>query len=174
MGNLTTLKEDLREIKYANLAEIIVKYQNFKSAIIVNKMQNMDIKETTKLQYITAGIKYVKYREKDKKFSDIYYKKIQELLDKHIQPLIPKETEKRSNIQKVYQQKETILPIQNIIKSIKQTTTTIEYGIKIEDKILLCSDEIEAKSFIKAINFINSKCEAKIVTLEINDYKEGK
>lgn len=173
MGNLTTLKEDLREIKYANLAEIIIKYQNFKSAVILNKMQNMDIKEATKLQYITAGIKYIRYRKKDKKFSDVYYKKIQELLDKHMQPLVPKENEKRSNIQKIYQQKETILPIQNIIKSIKQTTT-IEYGIKIEDKILLCIDEIEARSFIKAIKFINSNCEAKIVTLEINDYKEGK
>ena len=137
-------------------------------------MQHMDIKDTTKLQYITAGIKYIKSREKDKKFSDIYYKKIQELLNKHMQPLIPKESEKRSNVQKIYQQKESILPIQNIIKSIKQTTTTIEYGIKIEDKILLCNDEREAKSFIKAINFINSKREAKIVTLEINDYKEEK
>lgn len=172
MGNLITLKEDFRAKRFYDIAETIIKHQKFQNKYIIEKLNFAGLKDTMLVKYVSFTLKYLKTGEKSKAIHRMYYDKIDEVITKHIQPLIPKENQKRRENLSFYHKKEAILPVQKVVTEKKQTVL-IDYGVKIGDSICLCKDEKEAKGFLKGVLFCGKE-NVKIVTLEINDYKEEK
>ena len=167
--NISQAMKEAQQEKIKKVAEIILKYQKFKNSIIVEKMGDC-LAKSSKLNYITCGRHYLKTGEKYKNVvGNNFYIYLQNALDKHIQPLTPSFDEKLKITKRDYTKKEAILPITKIINSNKKITTNIEYGIKINDKIILQKNEEMAKAFLNGIKFLNPETEAKVVAVEISN-----
>ena len=165
---ITIMSEALKtaqQEKIKKVAETIFKYQKFKNSIIVEKIGN-SLAKSSKLNYITCARHYIKTGEKYKKVvGNNFYKYLQECIDKHVQPLTPSFDEKLQKTKRKYTKKESKPPIIKVIP--KKVTTNIEWGIKINDKIVLETNEDRARAFLRGIKFLNNNCEAKLVTIEL-------
>ena len=78
--------------------------------------------------------------------------------------------EKLKEVKRTYTTKEAKPPIVKIVP--KKVTTNIEWGVKINDKVVLEKNEERARGFLKGIRFLNNTCEARLVTVEIQEIKE--
>lgn len=163
------MKEAQQE-KIRKVAETILKYQKFKNSIIIEKIGDI-LAKSTKLNYITCARHYLKTGLTYKNVvGSNFYKYLQECIDKHVQPLTPSFEDRLQETKRVYTKKESKPPIVRVIP--KKITTNIEWGIKINDKVVLETNEERARGFLKGIRFLNNTCEAKLVTVEIQEIKE--
>lgn len=170
MSNLTTLKDDFRAKRFYDIAETIVKYQKFQNKYIIEKLSFAGLKDTMLVKYVSSTLKYLKSGERSKFVHRTYWDMVDEVILNHIQPLTPKENQKRRENLSFYHKKEAILPIQKVITEKKQTVL-IDYGVKIGDSICICKNEKEAKGFLKGVLFCGKE-NAKIVTVEVQEVKE--
>ena len=162
--------KEAQQEKIKKTAEIIVKYQKFKNSIITEKIGDI-LAKSTKLNYITCGRYYIKTGLKYKNVvGSNFYKYLQECMDRHVQPLTPSFEDKLREVKRTYTRKEAKLPITKVVP--KKISTNIEWGVKINDKVVLEKNEERARGFLKGIRFLNNTCEAKLVTVEIQEVKD--
>ena len=90
---LENLDKAVKENRLRNLAENIVKYQNFKTSEILRIIDNAGYSKVSLEAFINAGINYVHTGKKISKRGNLY-KFIDDALNKHIQLLTPKEIAK--------------------------------------------------------------------------------
>lgn len=175
MAESTTVLQAMKEAqqeKIRKTAEIIIKYQKFKNSIIAEKIGGT-LTKSSKMNYITCARHFLRTGQKYKNIcGNSFYKYLQECIDKHIQPLTPSFEDKLRETKRIYTKKETNLPITNTIP--KKISAKIEWGIKINDKIVLETNEDRARAFLKGIKFLNknNNTDIKLVTLEIQEIKD--
>lgn len=174
--NLENLKESLKMKKFYNMAEYIIKYQKFKSSVALTKMNNLDISNSTKINYFNFGVAYLKTGNKHRALPSTLYACIDELVAKHVQPLIPKIEEERQekNWVKKFQKKEAVLPVSKLEIVNKPLTTNIEYGVKSNNNIMLMPSRDYALEFLAGLKKLNpnKEIEAKVVTVELGELSE--
>lgn len=148
-------------------AEIIVKYQKFTTNKVLEKFeeQNLLYSKATAISYINYGIAYIMYGTKHYAVPKKIYNAIDECLAKHIQPLTPSEKDKRRTHIKQYQKKDAVLPVQKLPEVKAKLTEKFEYGVRIENRIILFSTENGMNEFVKNIKFINP--DEKIQAVEV-------
>ena len=169
MTTLETLQEDLREKKFMDVAVDIVKYQNYKTSAILPKI-NHDFNNSTLTNYINCGIVYIKTGARKNPAPKFLYDCIDKAVEKCVQPLRPSTEEKRMIKEQVYTRKNVTLPIAKNEVISKPLTAKVEYGVRINDNIVLQKTEEEARAFMRGINFLNPNNQiAKIVTVELGE-----
>jgi len=170
--SITQAMKEAQQEKIRKTAEIIIKYQKFKNSIIAEKIGGT-LTKSSKLNYISCARYFLRTGQKYKNIcGSSFYKYLQECIDKHVQPLTPSSDEKLKEMKRVYTKKETKLPITNIIP--KKISTKIEWGIKINDKIVLETNEDRARAFLRGVKFLNKSdnTDIKLVTVEIQEIKD--
>lgn len=171
----TTMKEALDEIKlkrFENVAETIIKYQNYKTDIAISKMDN-SLGKSTRINYLMYGIRYLKTGYKSCIVPSSIYKALDKCIEKHIQPLRPSESEKKRVHKRDYTKKNNNPPVSRLKMVQKPVTEKFTYGVKVNDNIVLQKSEIEAKAFLKGIRFLNNNNdnnnEIKLVAVTISE-----
>lgn len=156
----------------------VIKYQNFKTRIAVEKIGN----GITSLVF-NSGVSYVKY---GKIYTHVMTNLMKECLDeciaKCIQPLTPKEEERRENKKGAGRRctsKNIQPPIARLEVLQQPIAETFEYGVKIGNTIRLLKSESEANVFMDAINLANYQIQAdkqmkcKLVEVKFNEVERG-
>lgn len=162
------------EARLVKLAELIVKYQKFQTSLIwlqVLKDHSIILSKTTAVNYINLGICYLKTGQKYKSIPNALYKNIDDCVARHLQPLTPTLAQERRKIARDYTKKEAKLPIEKnpVIK--QELTKTFEYGVRIENRIILFDNEHSMATFIKNAKFVNPDTELQPVTVECENYE---
>lgn len=164
--------KEAQQKKLKEIAEDVIKYQNFKNSIAVEKMRATHLAKSSRYNYIACGRHYLKTGQRYRNVvGGNFYNYLQDALDRHVQPLVPSFDEKLRVIKKNYTKKEAKPPITKIIETNKKLTTNIEYGIKINDKIVLETNEDRARAFLKGIKFLSPNVDAKLITVELTEVK---
>lgn len=172
-STLETLKDDLKEKAIRDFAYNIVKYQKFITKIAVEKFEHTYSK-TTACNYFDAGLKYLRTGSTfNANYNKHLYTYIDEAVANHVQPLTPSKDEERQIKKGYYTRKDNNPPIAKISIVKKPLTAKINYGVQINDNIVLCKTEDEARAFLRGMRFLSRKDEiGKVVTLEIGEVKE--
>jgi len=171
MSTLETLKEDLEAKKWREIAEDIIKYQDFKIDIAAERMRgNLSI--VTKRNYVINGRYYLKTGEKYNKYFQCpsLLKYIDIVQSEHLQPLVPKQHEQARIVKpkrKDYTGKEARPPITELQVVNNPICAKIEYGVRYNDMIYLAEDEKFARSFLRGIEATGHS--AKIVSVELGE-----
>lgn len=155
-------------------AEIIVKYQKFTTNKVLEKVkeQNLLYKKATAINYINYGIAYILYGTKHYAVPKKIYNAIDECIANHIQPLTPNEKDKRRTYTKQYQKKDAVLPVQKLPEVKAKLTEKFEYGVRIENRIILFSTENGMNEFVKNIKFINPETHIQAVEVTCLGYRK--
>lgn len=168
---LENLTEKVKENNLKNLAKNIVKYQNFKTSVVLNKIDTLGFTRSTIKTYIDCGINFVRKGIKYPHVNKSLYLYIEECLKEHMQPLTPTFEEKRV-ILKQSVKKETVLPVQNVLEKLqKQSVSELQtkfYGIQLENRIILQDTKEEANAFYNGLVFMGNN-NAKIVKVKIEE-----
>lgn len=152
-------------------ALLVVKMQKYKTSKIwevFEKDSAINLKKSTAVNYINYGISYIKYGKRSVNLPDKFYEEVDELIKQHVQPLTPKPSDARRFCVRKYEKKETVLPVQKAVQKIiqkEEITSKFDYGIKIDNRIILFKSEDEMEQFIKNLRFINPETELKAVTV---------
>lgn len=171
---LEKLPEMVKENRFRQLGENIVKYQYFKTSEIIRLIDNAGYSEATLRSFIDNGIGYLSSKVAPKNIGrlPIY---IDEAVNKHIQPLTPKQEQKRriGYHRKPVIKKGVELPINKVLKEITKNepiTDKIEtlYAVKMDKNIRLQNSLIEAQAFLEGLTFLG-KSDAKVIEIS---YKE--
>lgn len=150
-------------------ALLVVKMQKYKTEKVleaIEKDSSINFKKSTAINYINDGISYIKYGRISKNLPKIFYEEIDKLIEKHVQPLTPKPSDARRQLATKYEKKETVLPIQRVPEIKEKMTTIFEYGVRIENRIILFDSEHSMATFIKNAKFVNPDIELQAVTVE--------
>lgn len=155
-------------------AEIIVEYQKFSTNKVLEKFeeQNLLYKKATAISYINYGIAYIMYGTKHYAVPKKIYNAIDECIAKHIQPLTPSEKDKRRINNNKYQKKDAVLPVQKIPEVKTELTEKFEYGVRIDNRIILFSTENGMNEFVKNIKFINPETQIQAVEVTCLGYSK--
>ena len=168
--------EQLKEQRIEKIAEYAVKYQKFKTSSILEKIaKNNDVKmskSNTEL-HLNCGISYLKYGKKNHSVANKFYQMIDKFVETHLQPLTPTLSEKRVCRKRDYTKKDVVLPVQKVVAETKIVTEKFEYGIKIDNRIILFDKEEEMKQFIRNMKFI-SDIDIQAIEVEYNKYGDSK
>ena len=156
--------EELKQRRFEKVAETIVKYQNFKNEIAVSKMDS-SLGKSTRLNYLTYGIRYLKTGYKSSIVPSSIYKCLDKCVEQHIQPLRPNIDDAKRIYKRDYTKKEIEPPISRLQYVQKPVTVKFTYGIKIGDKILLQKSELEAKGFMNGAKFFDNSIDIKLVSV---------
>lgn len=174
--NLSSSLENLKDDMTKKKAMEIVKYQNFKTRIA---LERMDVKMAR--QVFDSAVGYIRYKTHN---PSIVTKSLKEAIDEcianHVQPLTPKEHEKRqvyarrSEVQRLikeskkYHSKDAVPPIAKLEIVKQPVVENFEYGVKQGDNIRLFKTETEAQFFINNASFF-SREPLKLVEVTINE-----
>lgn len=86
------------------------------------------------------------------------YEYIDEAISQHVQPLTPKDNEKRRVLRNMYLKKKAILPVQKVVKELTKQSRMcekFEYGVMYDDNIkVFGKDSTAAKIFLAGITFV--------------------
>lgn len=155
-------------------AKLIVKYQKFRTDKVYKKFLEQDsimLSKSTAINYINYGISYIKYDKKAYSIRKEFYDCIDKCIAEHIQPLTPNTMDARRELVRKYEKKETVLPIQRVPEIKEKMTTIFEYGVRIENRIILFDNEHSMATFIKNAKFVNPDIELQPVTVECENYE---
>ena len=164
---LKNLYKKVQENRLRNLAINIVKYQNFKTSVIIKKIDNAGYSKASLLGYINNGISYIKTGKKIKQIG-VLCNYIDEAKANCIQALTPREDEKR--LEKPRKQKN--IPVQNVLKKLSQEvfpTKQKSLAVKVNDTIIIQSSEEEANGFIKGIKFMDRNLNVSIINISYEE-----
>lgn len=169
-STLETLKDDLQQKAIKDFAYNIVKYQKFITKIAVDKFEHAYSK-TTACNYFDAGLKYLRTGNTfNANYNKNLYIYIDDAVANHVQPLTPSKNEERQVRKSYYTRKENNPPITKIEVVKKPLTAKINYGVQINDNIVVCKTEDEARAFLRGMRFLSRKDEVgRVVTLEIGE-----
>ena len=171
MADLRTLKNDLKKKAWQNIAEDVIRYQDFKTSIAVCFIRG-NASLATKKNYMTAGRHYIATR---KPYNTLnvgkeFYNAIEEMLNKHIQPLTPKESERARLLgprKPDYTKKNADVPIAKLDILKEKIASNFDYGVKYGKLIYLQGNEKEAQIFLEGIKATGNN--AIMVSVEINE-----
>lgn len=171
MSTLKTLKEDMSAKKWREIAEDIIKYQDFKTAIAIKRMRGK-VSDTTKKNYITSGRHFLRTGEQYStcNVGVSLFKWLEIVKKEHLQPLTPKDNERGKEMKprkKDYTRKDAKVPIAELDIIKKPVSSKFEYGVKYGDVIYLAKNEDYAEVFLKGVTATGNN--AKIVSVEIGE-----
>lgn len=172
---LENLPSVVKENRERNLALNIVKYQNFSTNAIMQKIDNAGYSDITLKMYINTCIAYIKTGKKSDRIAQNLYSYIDEYIAKKIQPLTPSKTEARGSFYS------RMHPVQKVLDKIQRHSIVIDntkeeveikhIAVQMGNNIRICNSKDEAKAFLDGLSFMG-KTDAKIVKLYIREEDE--
>lgn len=188
---LENLDEKIRINRLRNLGENIVKYQYFKTTEIIKIIDNAGYKEETLRSYVNSGINYINTGKKFQQYGN-FYQYIDDAISRCVQPLTPKDNQKRQPHFNRYIRKTTSVPkemnvpVVNVLskiacgavknENIKSSKCDVVpagtmYGVKMDKNIRIVGNILEAKSFKEGLSFMG-KTDAKIIEISFREVDE--
>lgn len=188
---LENLDEKIRINRLRNLGENIVKYQYFKTTEIIKIIDNAGYKEETLRSYVNSGINYINTGKKFQQYCN-FYQYIDDAIKRCVQPLTPKDNQKRQPHFNRYIRKTTSVPkemnvpVVNVLSKIACEAVKTEniksskcdviptgtmYGVKMDKNIRIAETILEAKSFREGLSFMG-KTDAKIIEISFREVDE--
>ena len=164
MTDLANLTEELRNKRMENVAVAIRKYQDYKPSIAISKLDN-SLSESTRRNYYTFGVTYIKTGKKHNAIPVSLYDAIDKVMKECVQPLRPSLEEKKREYKKSYTKKNATPPIARLDIVKKQLTAKLSYGVRVEDSVKCFNSYDESVGFLKGIRFMGNKT-AKMVSFE--------
>ena len=160
---LANLPDEIRKNRLKNLAINIVKYQNFSTNSIVSKIDNAGYPETTLRFYIDKGIAYIKNGSACRQLGS-FTQYLDECIEQYIQPLTPKETERRRQVFRKSKCSATpnSNPVQRVLNKIAKEAKPYSFAVQMEHNIRLYDSIEEAKAFKDGLSFMGN-ISAKII-----------
>lgn len=171
---LENLPLAIRENRLRNLAINIVKYQNFKTSAIVNKIDSAGYTKASLEALICYCIVYIQTGRKNNRVASSVYKYIDDAIKQCIQPLTPSEQDRRWNRKKSNKKKEIVTPVQKVLQHINDKAIEdkkYQIAVQVDDNIKLQDDLKHAKGFLDGLRFCG-KVNAKIVRVRIEEANE--
>ena len=161
---LENLTEKVQQNRLKNLGENIVKYQYFKTTQIIKIIDNAGFKENTLRSYVNSGINYINTGKKFKQYGN-FYQYIDDAINRFVQPLTPKNSQKRQlNVKQ-----NTILPVQNVLKKLNEKVEPqSKIAVQLNNNLSIVNDEKEAIGFNKCLEFLGKQA-GKIVKIVIEE-----
>lgn len=167
-GTMKEALDDLKQKRFDNIAETIVKYQNYKNSIAISKMDN-SLGKSTRTNYLIYGIRYIRTGYKSDIVPKSLYLGLDKCLKNCISPLRPSNSEKKQAHKEYdYTKKENKPPVSRLKMVQKPVTEKFTYGIKIGDKIVLQKSELEAKAFLNGAKFVDNANTLDIKLVSVN------
>ena len=166
---LKDLEKKVQENRLRNLAINIVKYQNFKTNAILNKIDWAGYSKSAIATYINCGISYIRKKIRKKNTVNLY-NYIDEAKANCITPLVPKENEKREE----KKQKQKIIPVQKVLQHINDKAIEdkkYQIAVQVDDSIKLQDDLKHAEGFLDGLRFCG-RTNVKIVRVRIEEVNE--
>lgn len=158
---LTHLKDGMLKER----AREIVKYQNFTTKSAFSKMS-----QKMPLCVFNAGVVYLKNGTTNPHISNRLKSMLDECVSEHVQPLIPKDNERRkfkdTSYQKLYQDKKAKLPISTMPILNCSVSAQFEYGVQVGDFIRIWDSEKEARAFLEGVNFLSKVERGHLIEVE--------
>lgn len=164
MTNLKDLPQELKDKKAYDIATVIRKYQDFKTSIAAEKLDN-SLSKGTRANYVMGGVSYIKTGKKHPCVPSSIYDAIDKVLKECVQPLRPSETDKKRSYKRNYCRKEVTPPVARLDIVKKQLTAKVTYGIKIEDSVKCVDSYDRAVGFLEGLRYMGNK-NAKMVSFE--------
>lgn len=165
---------NLKENNLKRLAEIVVKYQKFKTFRIykeVLKIESLELGKSTLNNYINYGISYLKYGKKTHCVSQNLYEYIDDCVERCVQPLTPSASEARRVLERKYTGKEVTHPIEKVPVIKLPLTSKFIYGIRTDNRIITFDKESEMQEFMQNLSYIVPNVKLQPVTVEVEDYE---
>lgn len=160
--------DELKEKQFERVAQVIVKYQDYKRKIAVSKMDNA-LGKSTKMKYLAYGVRYLKTGYKCPTVPKSLYLALDKCIETHIQPLRPSADETKRVYKRDYTKKDNVPPVSKLKIVQQPITEKFIYGIKMDDKIVLQKSELEAQAFIKGVKFLNDNANIQLVAVTISE-----
>lgn len=180
---LENLTEKVNENRKRQLCENIVKYQYFRTSAIIKIIDNAGYKEETLKAYVNSGINYITTGKKFRQYGN-FYQYIDKAIAKHVQPLTPREDQKRQPHFNRYTKKLKSVPkdmdipvvkVLNQLSSKSNITVSvnkdIKYGILNNNNIKIFDSIEDAKRFNSEINIFGCSS-SKLIKIEIKEINE--
>jgi len=168
---LENLTEKVRENRLKQLAENIVKYQYFKTNVILNTIDNAGYSKSSLASYVNGGISYINTGNAHKQLGSLP-KHIDEAIKKCIQPLTPRQDQKRINmryrkyVKKV--EKNIELPINKVLAKINKEVKPFDYAVRMNNNIRILNTQEEAQAFLEGLSFMGAT-DAKVIKVTIEE-----
>lgn len=164
MTTLKDLPQELKEKKAYDIATIIRKYQDYKTNVAAEKLDNT-LTIATRKNYVMGGVTYIKTGKKMPCVPSSIYEAIDKVIKECVQPLRPSEADKKRSYKRNYCKKEVTPPVARMDIVKKQLTAKVTYGIKLEDSVKCLDSYDEAIGFLKGMRYMGNKT-AKMVSFE--------
>lgn len=159
MTDLSTLKKDLKEKRYKDLAKWIIQFQKFKTDKALLSAPP-DITKSVLSVSLSAGIYYLQTGEKTSTLSKKVYEYIDEYVSTHtVVPLTPSKENKRVTYNKPRQRKAKRLPINKVLDTLKTEASEqgdFHWAVKMGDTIKVFDDKSKAEGFLKGIHYLST------------------
>ena len=162
--DLSNLTEELKKKRMENVALAIRKYQNYKSSIAVTKLDN-SLTESTRKNYLTFGLAYIKTGKKHKVVPSSLYDALDKVLNECVQPLTPSKEDKKREYKRDYSKKDVAPPVARLDIVKKPLTARVSYGVRIEDSVKCIDSYDRAVGFLEGLRYMGNK-NAKMVSFE--------
>lgn len=163
--SLENLDKRIEENRQRQFGENMVKYQNFKTSVIRDRIDHAGFKEKTLDCYINSCIAYIKTGKKFAQYGKIY-DYVDEALARHVQPLTPKEEDRRRILpprssKRVTSciEKDKVPPVVNVLNQIKEINKPVyeeRFGVITEDRVILMENEDKARDFQKSFKLLSN------------------
>ena len=157
---LENLTEKVRENRLKQLAENIVKYQYFKTNVILNTIDNAGYSKSSLTSYVNGGISYINTGNAHKQLGNLP-KHIDEAIKKCIQPLTPRQDQKRINMCHRKFVKKVLAKINKAVKS-------FDYAVRMNNNIRILNTQEEAQAFLVGLSFMGAT-DAKVIKVTIEE-----
>lgn len=168
--------DEMNEKRLLKLGEQIVKYQKFNTKAMLEKIDTNFLSDSTAKVYFNAGISYIKAGTKYRAVPSLLFQAIDKAKENCIQPLRPAQGEERRETNRVYTRKSAILPVNKVVEKIVEDKakyiSKFEYGIKIDNKIMIFTSKKEAEHFIDCMMYLTEAGKAELVTVDYDVVKE--
>ena len=164
MTTLKDLPQELKDKKAYDIATIIRKYQDFKTSIAAEKLDN-SLSEGTRKNYVMGGVSYIKTGKKHPCVPSSIYDAIDKVIKECVQPLRPAEEDKKREYKRDYKKKNASPPVARLEILKKPVTVKVTYGIRIEDSVKCIDSYDRAVGFLEGLRYMGNK-NAKMVSFE--------
>ena len=167
--------DELQLNNYKRLAHLLVKYQRFKTSVIVKQIYkeipSLQMGSSTVNNYINYSVAYLKYGTKSTVLPQFFYGILDEQVKECVQPLIPRKDEERLVHARNYTKKNITLPITKELEKIApKLTGKFIYGLQVDNRILTFEHEADMNKFLDNLKYI-SDAKFRKVTVEVEDYE---
>lgn len=166
MTNLQQLPEAIREQRFMQLVEWIIKYQKFNANAAFNKIGDLPFSSNTAKQYFQQGTTYLSVGTKYSHTSERFYNALDKY--RHIfQALTPTPSERRIQHKRHLSSKKPAIATLPCINT--AITECFQWGVRIDNTVRIFERQEVAQAFIDGMHCVDSSKQCKLIMIKCEE-----